>query len=511
MTLGDRKTMLICPLTAQTVGGMIAMRDRALARGADTVEFRLDFLHTWPSPQDLAAMLAGVGAPAIVTCRPVREGGRYAGDEQARLALLAAAAGFPNVIVDLEKDVPLRPEVRRPRIRSRHDFHGCPDELEAIYRDLAGEGEIPKLAFTAAGPDQALRALDLLARAPGPGIALAMGESGVLSRVLAGKFGAYGTFAALSAGEGSAPGQPTIEEFKTLYRWDSIGPRTEVYGVIGHPISHSMSPAIHNAAFAAAAVDAVYLSLLVPPGAGPFNRFMDALLAREWLDWRGLSVTIPHKENAMAYLGAARCDEMAARIGAINTITISPGGVLRGDNTDYAAAIDTLCTAMGIARPDLSGRAVAVLGAGGVARAIVAGLRHYGASVTIYNRTLDRAQSLGEEFACGAEPLDQAGRTDAEILINCTEVGMHPKVGDCPIGAIPAGVRVVFDIIYNPAETELVRRARRAGCATVTGVDMFVNQAVAQFEIWMKKDAPREIMRDVVVNRLMGEGDWSLK
>lgn len=500
MTPNPRTTMLICPLTAHTVEGMIAMREQALARGADAVEFRLDFLDEPPSPQDLAAMLAGGDTPAIVTYRPVREGGKYAGDERPRLALLAHAGEFPNVFVDLEQDVPVRLDVRGGLIRSRHDFNGCPQDLDNLFAVLSAAGDVPKVAFTPAGPDEALRAFDLLRQTPG--MALAMGEAGVLSRVVAKKFGAFGTFAALSAGEGSAPGQPTIEEFKTLYRWDSIGPRTAVYGVIGHPIAHSMSPAIHNAAFAAASVDAVYVPLLTPPGAGPFNRFMDALRERPWLDWRGLSVTIPHKENALAYIGAARCDELAVRIGAVNTITISPEGDLRGDNTDYPAAIDALCAAMGIARAGLSGRSVAVLGAGGAARAIVAALRHYGARVAILNRTVRRAELLAEEFGCTAGPLGAAIGGEAEIVINCTSIGMHPNTGECPVTSIPESTKVVFDTIYNPIETQLLARARRAGCATVTGVDMFVNQAVAQFEIWTKGIAPRGVMRNVVVRRL---------
>ncbi len=499
MTLNPRKTMLICPLTATTVGGMIAMRDQAIAQGADAVEFRLDFLERMPSEQEFAAMLATLVAPAIVTCRPVREGGKYSGDEKARRSFLANAATFPNVTVDIEGDVADCPAAGS-LIRSHHDFNGCPQDLDNLFAVLSIGGAVPKVAFTPAGPDEALRALDLLRQAPG--MALAMGEAGLLSRVLARKFGAFGTFAALSAGQGSAPGQPTIEEFKTLYRWDSMGPRTQVFGVIGNPIAHSMSPAIHNAAFAAASLDAVYLPLLVPPGDEPFSRFMDALLARQWLDWRGLSVTIPHKENALAYVGAARCDELAVRIGAVNTITISPGGVLRGDNTDYAAAIDALCSAMGIARTGLAGRSVAVLGAGGAARAIVAALRHYGARVAVLNRTVRRAELLAEEFGCAAGPLGAAIEGDPEIVINCTSIGMHPNVGECPIESIPATTKVVFDTIYNPIETQLIARARQAGCQVVTGVDMFVNQAVAQFEIWTQRDAPRKIMRDVVVRQL---------
>jgi len=267
-----------------------------------------------------------------------------------------------------------------------------------------------------------------------------------------------------------------------------------------------MSPAIHNAAFAAAAVDAVYVPLLIQPGANNFNRFMDAVLIRPWLDWRGLSVTIPHKENALAYVGRDNCDELAGRIGAVNTITIAPDGSLRGDNTDYAAAIDSLCSAMEIAREQLADRTVAVLGAGGAARAITAALSHYRARVTIYNRTVARGRRLADEFSCAAAGRDELASLDAEIIINCTPLGMHPGVDACPLDAIPPGTRVVFDTIYNPMQTRLLELARDAGCVRVAGVDMFVNQAVAQYQLWTDTPAPREVMRDVIVRELAQHG-----
>jgi 3-dehydroquinate dehydratase/shikimate dehydrogenase len=230
---------------------------------------------------------------------------------------------------------------------------------------------------------------------------------------------------------------------------------------------------------------------------------MDPLLERPWLDWRGLSVTIPHKENALAYVGEMECDELSVAIGAINTISMHTRGRRMqpsGDNTDYSAAIDALCGAMGITRDELAGRQTAVLGAGGAARAIVAALRHYGANVTVHNRTLTRARSLADEFGASAAGDDTAPQ--AEIIINCTPLGMHPAVDGSPLEAIPQGTRVVFDTIYNPVETRLLRLARQAGCTCISGVEMFVNQAAAQFEIWTNRPAPRDIMRQVVLRQL---------
>jgi 3-dehydroquinate dehydratase/shikimate dehydrogenase len=263
-----------------------------------------------------------------------------------------------------------------------------------------------------------------------------------------------------------------------------------------------MSPAIHNAAFAAAGLDAVYVPLLVQPGESQFRALLDALVARPWLDWCGLSVTIPHKENALAYVGAGNCEALARRIGAVNTITLAPGQPLRGDNTDYSAALDALCAAMDIRREALAARHVAVLGAGGAARAIVAGLRHCLAEVTVYNRTVARAEALAREFSCHAAGLADLPATSAEILINCTPIGMHPKVDQSPLPAVPPSVKVVFDTIYNPPRTRLLEMAERAGCRTVSGVEMFVNQGAAQFLLWTGQAFPTDVMRHIVLETL---------
>ena len=499
-----RSTRLICPLVSADVEAMRAAMEAGRSLGADTVECRLDFLAHIPSPEDLERLLADPPLDVIVTYRPTREGGRFDGDESQRLEVLRNAARFGAAFIDVEMDVPRADWADAEIILSHHDFDGVPKDLDAIAAEQdASDAAVNKVTFAAGGPEDALRALDVLRACGKPTIALAMGDAGVLSRVLARKFGAFGTFAAAGPGASSAPGQPTIAEMRNLYRWEAIGEETKVYGVIGHPVGHSMSPAIHNAAFAAAGIDAVYLPLPVAPGAENLDRFLDAVLARPWADVSGLSVTIPHKENALAFVEPERCDGLAVKIGAINTVTISPDGTLRGDNTDYAAAIDALCNAMDIAREGLGGRSVAVLGAGGASRAIVAALAHYNADVTIYNRTVSRGERLAEEFAFRSAGLDALDELDAEIVINCTPIGMHPNVDAAPLKRIPPAVKVVFDTIYNPIETRLLAEARAAGCLCVPGLDMFLNQAVAQFEIWTNRRAPRKVMREVVVERLM--------
>ena len=484
---------------------MLADLTTAALAGADTVELRLDYLQTPPTADGLRRLIADAPVDVIVTYRPTREGGKFDGDESDRLGLLHQAAEFKPAFIDIETDVPVDNWPDAPIILSRHDFDGVPDDLGQIMAAQdASEAAVNKISFLAAGPQDAIKALDVVRACDKPTIALAMGEAGMASRVLAGKVGAMGTFAALSAGTGSAPGQPTIDEFRNLYRWDSIGPETSVYGVIGCPVAHSMSPAIHNAAFGETQLDAVYLPLRIEPGEDNFNRFMDAALSADWLNLRGLSVTLPHKENALAYVGPDNCDELAVTIGAVNTVTISPERGLRGDNTDYAAAIGALCNAMEITREQLAGKATAVIGAGGVSRAIVAALRHYNAEVTIYNRTVPRAEKLADQFACSFAGLEKCDDSEAEIIINCTSIGMHPNVDAAPLQRINPGARIIFDTIYNPVETRLIAMARLAGCLCVTGLDMFVNQAVGQFELWTQTRAPRELMRQVVSEKLQG-------
>ena len=503
MTPHPEPTRLICSITSPTVEAMRAEIAAAADSGADAVELRIDLLDALPSDQQQRGLIAAAPVEVLVTCRPVRQGGRYDGDEGKRLDLLARAADMGATWIDVESDCPPASHPKANSVLSYHNFERRPPDLDAIAaKSDASDAGVNKFAFAAAGPEDGLRALDLIRSCRKPTISLAMGEPGLFSRILGRKFGAFGAFASVSAERAAAPGQPTVQQLKELFRWDRIGPATTCYGVIGSPVAHSMSPAIHNAAFDAAGVDGVYVPLLIQPGAESFSRFLDALLARPWMDWRGLSVTIPHKENALAYLGADHCDDLAVRIGAINTITIDADGTLRGDNTDYAAAIDALCDAMAIDREGLAGRTVSVLGAGGASRAIVAALAHYGADVTIYNRTFSRAEALAGEFGVRAEPLEAVAGLSAEIIINCTPIGMHSHSNASPLEAIPPTAQVVFDTIYNPVQTPLLTLARQAGCRTVSGVAMFVNQAVAQFEQWTGIDAPRDAMRRTVLAQL---------
>jgi 3-dehydroquinate dehydratase/shikimate dehydrogenase len=355
-----------------------------------------------------------------------------------------------------------------------------------------------------------LEAFEILQKSGKPTIALCMGESGVISRILAKKFGAFLTFASLTDDAATASGQVSIATLKSLYRWEKVNRNTKVFGVVAHPVGHSMSPAVHNAAFDATGFDGVYLPLLVNPGYESFKAFMESFVPFDGLDLSGLSVTLPHKENALRYLqekGAA-VEDLAARIGAVNTIIIGRSGstpVLSGINTDYAAILDSITRAMNCSRADLAGVPIAVLGAGGTGRTAVAALAHVGAKVTIFNRTPDKAVALAAEFSVAAEPLENLANEPCRVYVNTTSVGMHPNLDQSPFGDQPpklSGETVVFDTIYNPMETKLLKQAKAAGAKTIGGVEMFIQQAAAQFIAWTKMSAPVEVMRRVIEARL---------
>jgi 3-dehydroquinate dehydratase/shikimate dehydrogenase len=350
--------------------------------------------------------------PAIVTCRPTWEGGHCELPEEQRLLLLESAARSGATYVDVELEayrknpqiellVKNYPRERRPGlVLSSHHFRKRPDRLMNLVTELEKSvADIDKIVWKARTVRDNIEGFELLQSRAKPTIALCMGEAGLISRVLAKKFGAFLTFASLRADTGTADGQIPVDDMKRLYRWDALGAQTRVYGVVGSPVGHSMSPAVHNAAFDETGFDGVYVPLLVNEGYESFKAFMETFVPAAGLDLSGLSVTISHKENALRYLQekGAEIEPLATSIGAVNTIVIerSTGDVkLRGFSSDYAAILDSITAKLGIEREALAEYRVAVIGAGGTGRTAVAALAHYGATVVIYNRTLDRAQAL---------------------------------------------------------------------------------------------------------------------
>jgi 3-dehydroquinate dehydratase/shikimate dehydrogenase len=528
-------TRLCVPIFVSSVDQ--ARRDAAVAAeaGADIVEFRIDRL---TDAADLTPLLSGLG-PAIVTCRPRREGGFSDLSDTDRLLLLARAAEAGAAYIDLELDRTISqahpyieevPRERRPGlIASSHDFASRPDRLYNILAEMnASVAEINKIVWTARTVRDNIEAFEILTSRQKPTIALCMGDAGIISRILAQKFGAFLTFASLVSGAETAPGQVTIDDMKRLYRWDAHTPDTKVYGVVGSPVMHSMSPALHNAAFDHVGHDGVYLPLLVNPGYESFKAFMESFLAFERLHLSGLSITIPHKENALRYLKekGGEIDPLAESIGALNTIVInrnatpSPGTPgegggegrlrLRGFSTDYSAILDSITSALNITREQFKDYRVAVLGAGGTGRTAVAALAHYGATVVVYNRTLERAEALAAEFTgktgkVVAARMEKLCDSCCSIFINTTSLGMHPNIDASPIDGLNVQFmpeHLVFDAIYNPMQTKLLQIAHAAGAKTIGGVEMFVRQAAGQFEAWTDKTAPTALMRQVVERRL---------
>ena len=491
--------MICIPIVERTQNDMAAAR-AAAAEVADLVELRMDY-----APDvDLREILADRPSPAIVTCRPTREGGLFQGPEERRLALLQKAVDLGAEYVDVELDSVhrIRRGGRTKLIVSYHNFEETPSDIARIHKQIVAAGaDVAKVTCMARDISDNLRMFDLLRSGePGKTIALCMGELGLISRILGKKFGNFLTFASLATGKESAPGQLSAADLIRLYRYRKIGPETAIYGVIANPVAHSMSPAVLNAAFDAAGLDAVYAPFKVEGNAAGFvHAFRD-------LDVRGYSVTIPHKQDVIPAMD--ELEEIVRQVGALNTVA-NRDGKLFGTNTDVPAALRALEDSLqagprtGGSESALKGKKVLLLGAGGAARALAFGLMGRGARVMIANRTHERGVKLAEEMGCECCRLSEIASREADILVNTTSVGMHPDVDASPVprAALRRGM-LVFDAVYNPPETRLLREAREAGCKTVGGVAWFINQAAAQFELWTGLPAPREAMERALRERL---------
>ena len=458
-------TLLCVPIFFQDLAQ--AQRDVALAAeaGADVVELRLDRL-----TQGIA--LPQYPVPVIVTCRPEWEGGESTLPDGERIALLEAAsanARYADVeLATLRRHPDARTFLAQRLIVSAHDFKGRPDRLTNLIIEMnAAGGDVNKLAWMARSVRDNLEAFELLQTRQKPTIALCMGEAGLISRVLAKKFGAFLTFASLRDESATAPGQVTIHDMKRLYRWDAIGAKTKVYGVVASPVAHSMSPAVHNAAFAETGHDGVYLPLLVNPGYESFKAFMESFVPFEGLDLSGLSITLPHKENALKYLRekGADVEDLAARIGAVNTIAIDRSDSrlpLRGFNTDYAAILDSITDKLKITREQLGDLRVAVIGAGGTGRTAVAALARYGATVVVYNRTRDKADALAAEFngksgKVVAAPVEKLCDSCCHVFLNTTSAGVRCwEDGVGPSPASKAMITISVSLIVNLHITDFI-------------------------------------------------------
>ncbi len=515
-------TYLAVPIAAKNLDRAKQQIKTAKAAGAEMLELRTDYIEN--ISVDLVknliskAKAASPQLPIIVTCRDVRQGGAINYPDRLRIDVLIEALKAGVEFIDFEYENFLSAEnqekiqralsqVSRGRlILSNHNFETKFPDIIKLHRRIQtlSPAAIPKLVYTANHINDCFEAFDLLHRTSGSAIVFCMGKASLISRIIAKKLNSFVTFAVIDDKSTTAPGQLTIEQLKKSYRFDSINTETELFGVIAEPVEHSLSPAIHNACFAEKKMNKLYLPLLVKGGRQEFNLFLNSVLVRKWLNFRGFSITIPHKQNALNFVkeNCGFIEPLAEKIGAVNTIIVGPDGKLFAYNTDYSAAMDTITSTLG-SKAKLKNLPVAVIGAGGVARAIVAGLSDAGAKITIYNRTVERGKKLAAEFDCDFAPLDDLPNLKAKLLINCTSIGMQPDIKATPVPKkFLRKDMTVFDTVYNPPQTLLLKQAKEKKAKTINGLSMFINQATAQFKLFTGKKANPKLMRKTISNCL---------
>ena len=473
---------------------MIEEHHKLAAEGAELVEYRLDYLGRQP---DLQRLLADRPTPIVATCRRPADYGRWRGTEEQRMAILRAAIVDGVDYIDLEDDIAgsVPRYGKTKRIVSHHNFSETPEDIEDVHQRMCRlDADIVKIVTMANTPADIVRVLKLVAQAPVPTVGFCMGEFGMASRILCAKYGAPFTYASFSEDRELAPGQISFRQMKNLYRYDKINAGTKVYAVIGDPIGHSLSPLIHNAAFEHDKLNNIYVPFRIPADA-----LLETLRAFEWLQIQGYSITIPHKEACVEYCDFP--DETCQTVGAANTWYRDASQRWRASNTDYDAALATIRQGLAEGSEDVSlqGKTALILGAGGVSRAITHGLLKAGSAVTITNRTNKRGEALAQELGCRHVTWENRGAQTPDILVNCTPIGMFPNMDESPFAPqwLHDGM-LVFDTIYNPENTLLLKDARSHNCKTASGLEMFVRQASLQYERFTQREAPMDVMRDAL-------------
>lgn len=510
--MNEKNTARVCvPVCEGRAVDLRGAVERA-GRVADIIELRLDYLQgdeLFKALRNLPALISVSPRPIIVTLRPVGQGGRREMDNLTRLVFWVEhfLYGKPHVdFADIELDLALlflerEKEENRELLNwgrvicSHHDFNGVPADLEKIYERMAATpARILKLAVRAEDATDCIPVFRLLERARAEDrafIAVAMGSHGVVTRILGPARGGFLTYGSLDEAHASAPGQLGAVELRELYRVDRLNRRTQVMGLVGSPVAHSLSPHMHNAAFAAAGLNAVYVPFDVRDAAGFLRRMAHPRTREVELNLRGLSVTTPHKTVVMESLDAV--EETAREIGAINTVVVEENG-LRGYNTDAAALVFPLKERGTIH----AGARCAILGAGGAARAALWGLGREGAHLTLFARDVSKATPVAEKFGAACGQLDGATFDGFDLVVNATPLGTRgAREDETPALADQLrGARLAYDLVYNPAETRFLREAAAAGCDTLGGLPMLVAQAAQQFRLWTGREAPAGVMQE---------------
>jgi 3-dehydroquinate dehydratase / shikimate dehydrogenase len=495
----------LCAVVAASTAAEMTRQVRSALAETRTVELRLDWLR---SDAERARFLRwlhnhrAADATFLATCRRCEGGGKFAGDVDQELYWLIQAreAGCQWCDLELETlrklpDESVREYAVPPRVLlSVHDFERTPALPRTVNALVRGGVDAVKVAAKARTIADSVRLLRL-ARRSKSFVAVPMGEVGLPARILALREGSALAYAPVA--EATAPGQVSLDEMKRLYRAHALTRRTRVYGVIGDPIAHSLSPLLHNTGFVARKVDAVYLPFLV-------HQLRDFLAAVPEFGVRGFSVTLPHKQAILKHL--KECEPLAADIGAVNTVVVRRDGALYGCNTDYVGVLRALEKKLRI-----NGSRVLIFGAGGSARAAAFALARAGAVVGICARREKAAKALARAIGGDVVPL-RALRTEFfEAIVNSTPVGMHPHDGISPLASGELHCRIVMDLIYRPQKTQLLKIAATKGIATVSGVEMFLAQGIAQWEIWMEKRAPEALMRRAVLRALRDEESRAIR
>jgi 3-dehydroquinate dehydratase/shikimate dehydrogenase len=486
----------------------------AVKRGAKFIELRLDFL---AKAVDFKRLLPYKQCPWVATLRRPADGGRWSGTEDERKMLIrqAIVSGFEWVDLehDIAADIPRFRDVRR--IVSYHNLTETPADLDDIYeRMLQQDADVYKLSTTAQKPEDNVRLMDLLRRAKKPTVAHCMGDIGFPTRLLSLKFGSPFMYAAFNKERGIAPGMPALEELRQVYLADRVTPNTEIYGVMGDPVGHSLSPLLHNRLFKHFGVDGMYLPFRVPRGLLP-----GTLQSFDDLPVRGYSVTIPHKEAAAILAKTSDAEVRSSR--SANTLVRKGEGVFHAANTDYGAAVESIQHFISQRTqegppPQLNQLFVLILGAGGAARSVAHALHQAGGHIIITSRTADKAAALAEEVKARHVTWEARHSVTCDVVINCTPVGMHPNVDESPVhfSFLRPGL-IVFDTVYTPETTMLIREAMARRCQVITGVEMFVRQAAKQFEMFTGKVPPLEPMRKLVRKALspitQADGDLDIE
>lgn len=506
------------PVATETAEKAIA-EVRLAGENADVVEIRIDALE----PAEIGRFLSTVRSetPLLITYRPAEQGGYREISAEQRIEFwngIDKTLDTSGLFFDREGDISGRvtEQGNAVSIRSFHDFEGVPADLDAIYERFAVGGEVIKIAVSAKEITDAISVWKLLERAKAEDkqiIPIAMGEAGKWTRILGLAHGAFLTYASLDAGSETADGQITAKEMVESYRVKELDENTTVFGIIGDPISQSLSPRMHNAVFAELGINAVFIHLLVTD----LDQFMQRMVLTETraveLNFAGFAVTMPHKQAIMKYLDTI--DPIAKEIGAVNTVKIE-NGKLNGYNTDAYGFITPLKERFG----DVQDARVAVFGAGGSARASVYALKRCGAEVTLFARDLRKAEAFASEFGVkygeissfkseiseAGEQSPQIGEqgskfdlSDFDIVVDCTSLGMAPENRSLFTAGQLSGVKFIYDLVTKSEDTPLIHEAKKAGVPSLGGMEMLIAQGAKQFEILNGREAPVELMRNSLI------------